>query len=647
MKWSNLLSFGVTLFLFGWLGPSLVGSERVPEFPVEHFFKNPQFTNFQISPDGNTLLALGPHANRTNLYTFEIETLEARRITSFTRDNIIRAEWASNERILYYQDRDGYESFGITAVNKDGSRVRRLVEPLADRAGFVPRVTMVIDLLPKDPDGVLVSNNDHRVDYPDVYHMNIFTGARRLLERNPGDVTWWVPDQEGVVRAAVFSERDSERAGVRFRPSAEAPWEELIAFGVESPGWSPLDFNFAGDALYVTSNLEEDKAGIYRFDLKERKMGEEIFRHELVDVSSVLMSRFHKALTAIMYQAEKPEIRWLSQEGAEIQALLDQRFPGLVNRVVSASEDETRLVIRSYSDRQPSIFHLLDFRGGSLRLVPLGLSRPWVDPETMAEMRPIWIEARDGTQLQAYLTLPVGRKEGERVPLVLHPHGGPWARDFWSYNAEVQFLANRGFAVLQVNFRGSTGFGREFESSSFRKFGTDMQDDLIDSVRWAIAQGYADPDRIASYGASYGGYATMMQMVLYPEVYKRGINYVGVVDLVDQVYHFRNRERSEEAFAYWQRRVGDPEDPEGRAMLVEHSPITHLEKLAGPVFIVHGNNDPRVNLEQAQKLRREMNRLKKPFEWLAKANEGHGFSKEENIIELYTRIDAFLAPLKN
>ncbi len=623
--------------------PPMVSGE-VRRIPVEDFFRNSEFTGFQISPDGNYLTAIGPFRGTQNLFAFDVETLTPVRLTANRRNNVLGAVWASNDRILYFIDNDGNESMGIFAINKDASRPRTLVEPAAARQGtYVFRQTLLLDPLTEDPNGILVMNNDNWVDYPDVYYMNIFTGGKRLVERNPGDVVGWVTDQNGVVRAASFSNRDTNMTGVRFRKDADADWEELARFGDEAPGWTPLAFDFDRARMFVRSNLDEDKAGIYIFDLTSRAMGEQLFRHPKVDAGGVVMSRFHRSMVAVTYNAEKPGWRWFSEEGNDIQKLLDATFPDTINRVVDSSDDATRMVIASSSDRQPVFFHLLDFRGGQLRLIPLGHSRDWIKPEEMAEMRPYWIQTRDEKEMLVYLSLPPNRKEGERVPLILNPHGGPWHRDSWGFDPEVQFLANRGFAVLRVNFRGSTGFGRDFLQASYKRWGLEMQDDLIDAVRWAIDEGYVDPDRIGVMGASYGGYATMMQMVLYPEVYKRGVNIVGVVDLVDQVNHWWNRLRRKEATEFWKRRVGDPDSE--RELLVEHSPLTHVDKLEGPVFIVHGTLDPRVSIEHATRLRSAMRRLNKPFEWMVKRDEGHGFIKEENRIDLYQKVDAFLAPL--
>lgn len=637
MKIYYLIILGIFAAL---TGHAQVGQGKVP---LEDFFRNTEFSGWRLSPDGETLLALGPWEGRRNLFSFELSTMQARRLTGFKENNVANAIWATNDRILYFMDRDGNESFGIFAIDKNGDKPRTLVPPLGARPGtFVVRYTTVLDVLESDESGILVINNDERIDYPDVYFMDIGSGGMRIHTRNPGNVTGWFTDQNSKVRAAVYSDRANKRGGILYRKDESSEWEDLGSFGEDAPGWRPVAFDFDKEVLYVRSNLKEDRSGLYLYDLKKRSFGAKLFSHDEVDVGSLVMSRHYRAPVGVSYNADKPSVKWFSEEYTQIQSLLDRTFPDTVNLLVSASHDETRMVVSSFSDRHPAFFHLLDFRDGTLELTPLSKSRPWIDPDQMAEMLPVDIKARDGKILPSYLTLPRNRKDGEPVPMIVNPHGGPWARDSWGFNPEVQFLANRGFAVLQVNFRSSTGFGREFERAGNKRWGVEMQYDIIDAVRWAIAEGYADKDRIAIYGASYGGYATMMQLVQYPEYYQRGINYVGPVHLPDLINHRRSVNQNE-VYQYYQRTIGDPETE--MELLLQHSPITHLDKLTVPVFIIHGTLDPRVPVEQAVMLRRQLERMGKPYEWLVKTNEGHGFSKEENNFEKYAAIEEFLKPL--
>ena len=280
-----------------------------------------------------------------------------------------------------------------------------------------------------------------------------------------------------------------------------------------------------------------------------------------------------KSCGVVVYETEKPHSHWFHTERQQIQAYLDARFPGFHNILVNADEAHRRIVVASYSDRYPVVYSLLRIVDGALELEILANTRP-IDPELLAEMQPISFTARDGTLLQGYLTVPPWGK-GEVLPLILHPHGGPWRRDSWGYNPVVQFLASRGLAVLQVNFRSSSGYGYAFLHAGDKRWGTDMQDDLVDAVMWAVDEGITERGRIGIYGTSYGGYATMAQLVLHPELYQFGITGVGPVDLIGLI-NWRRKWKQERAYHFYTRTIGDPET-EG-ALLRRHSPINFIER---------------------------------------------------------------------
>lgn len=614
-------------------------ANNVPRIPVEDFFRNPEFASFQVSPNGRYVAALGPFENRLNLFVFDREDGAIQRITETRRNSVQSFVWANNDRLLYFMDDDGNESFGIFAVNRDGSRSRVLVEPIAARQGVtVLRQTILLDRYDQDDDLIMVINNDRHLDYPDVYLMNIQNGGRRIFERNPGNVVSWVPDQSGVIRAAIFSDRAAKEQGILYRSSPAEDWKEIVRFGVDAPSWSPIAFDHSEEILYVSSNLQQDRAGIYAYILETGEF-ELIYENDVVDVSGLIMSDFRQSPIGIIYQEFKPRTVWFDEEKKDIQMILDENFPDTVNIISSMSDEEDVMVITSYSDRQPVFFNLIAIGDdGTLSLTPLGHSRSWLNPEYLSEMRPISIEARDGKTLHGYLTIPTG-SDGKNLPMVVHPHGGPWARDNWGFNPTIQFLANRGFAVLQINFRGSTGFGRTLLRAGDKQWGESMQHDVIDAVRWAIEEGIADRDRIGIYGASYGGYTVMAQMTQYPEYYQWGINNVGPVELRALIRH---RRQLTELLDFYSRTIGHPDDE--RDLLAAHSPINFIDRLQAPVFIIHGSLDPRVPVAQANMLRREMRRHNKEYKWLVKTDEGHGFRKEENRIEQYQQIEAFLAP---
>jgi len=298
--------------------------------------------------------------------------------------------------------------------------------------------------------------------------------------------------------------------------------------------------------------------------------------------------------------------------------------------------EETIGVVTSSSSTQPSKYYLFDMQKGSLEALPS--SRPWIDSAEMAEMKPVKFNARDGLELHGYLTLPNG-SDGKNLPMILNPHGGPWARDGWGFNSETQFLANRGYAVMQVNFRGSTGFGRNHFDKGNKQWGRSMQDDLSDAVKWAVDQGIVDKDRVCIYGGSYGGYAAMAGLTFTPELYQCGINYVGVTSiplLFETMPVAWDEQRTMMA-----ERVGDPEKE--NEFLEEWSPVNHADKIKAPVFMAYGLRDPRVDIKHAFQMEKAMKKNNVEHELMIKKREGHGFVKQENRYDFYGRMESFLA----
>jgi dipeptidyl aminopeptidase/acylaminoacyl peptidase len=348
-----------------------------------------------------------------------------------------------------------------------------------------------------------------------------------------------------------------------------------------------------------------------------------------------LYSKKRKLLTGVSFETSRVGYRFFDEERQRIQTFLDERLAGYENRLISHSKDETQFVVCSATDRSMGTYYLLDV--GSMKLTELFQVSPWLEESQMATMQAIEYESRDGLRIQGYLTLPRG-VEPQKLPTIVHPHGGPWARDSWGFNPEIQFLASRGYAVLQVNFRGSTGFGRKFMEASFGQWGLDMQDDITDGVKWAIEEGFADPRRVAIYGGSYGGYATLAGMTKTPELYACGISYVGVSNLFTWIAAIP---------PYWKpylemmyEMVGHPERDERRFR--ETSPLFHADRIAAPLFVAQGANDPRVRKEESDQIVDALRKRKVQVEYMVKDNEGHGFHNEENRFDFYRAMERFL-----
>ena len=528
----------------------------VREIPLEDFFKNPDKSSYQISPDGMFYSFMAPYESRMNVFIQKIGDSESMRITDVTDRDIAGYTWVSNERILYLKDNGGDENFALYAVNIDGSNPQSLT-------AFDSVRTELIDDLEDQEDYVMVGLNKRDQRIYDPYRLNVQTGELSMLAENPGNISGWMTDHEGKLRVALTT--DGVNNSLMYRETEDSEWEILFT-GNFKESLDPLFFTFDNKNLYVSSNVGRDKSAIRMYDVAKKELGEILFEHPDVDVSNLSYSRKRKVLTTVSYTIDKRERSFLDAETEAWFKKLEAKLAGYEIGISGRSKDESKLVVRTYSDRSLGAYYFYDIAED--RLEKLEDVSPWVQEDEMAEMQPVSYQSRDGLTIRGYLTLPKG-KEAKNLPVVVNVHGGPWARDYWGYSNEVQFLANRGYAVLQMNYRGSVGFGRAFWEASFKQWGQAMQDDVSDGAQWLIDQGIADSSRVAIYGGSYGGYATLAGLTYTPNLYACGVDYVGVSNLFTFM---------ETIPPYWTQylemlyeMVGHPEADS--AMLAAYSPI--------------------------------------------------------------------------
>ncbi|MGS0535285.1 alpha/beta hydrolase family protein [Pseudoalteromonas sp. SaAl2] len=391
--------------------------------------------------------------------------------------------------------------------------------------------------------------------------------------------------------------------------------------------------------LFVASNIGRDTSAIYRFDPEKNKLGELIFAEPGIDVSNLMLSLKRKKLIAISYFDEYPEVVYFDKETAQMMASLEMNFTNKTVNVISQSKDEMLNVVLVTSDVDPGQYYLFDKTKNTLKSLVSRMD--WLDTEKLSPMKPIKFKSRDGLTLRGYLTIPKD-SNGKNLPLIVNPHGGPYGiRDFWGFNPEIQFFASRGYATVQVNFRGSGGYGRNFQQAGYGgKWGAEMQNDITDTVKYLVSQGIVDPKKVCIYGASYGGYATMAGLTFTPELYSCGINYVGVTD-VELLFESMPK-HWEPQRELLKKQIGDPDDAD---LMKKMSPLYHVDKIVAPLMIVHGAKDPRVVRKHATELRSALEKrgiTLSDDEWIMKDNEGHGFQKQENKFELYSKMEKFL-----
>ncbi len=620
----SLALLGSTLPFAGTAGAAETVSAVPPLIPMEDFFKNPETAAFNISPNGKKLAFMKPWERRMNVYIRDIESGEEKRITSATERDVAGFFWKGSDRIVYMQDKGGDENFHVYITDSEGAVSRDLTPFDGVKAG-------VVDDLEEDPKHMLLNMNKLNPEVFDVYRCDLDTGELTLIAENPGNITGWLTDHDGRLRAAY--ETDGVNCSVLYRASEDKPFEKLITTNFKET-FIPLMFNYDNKKMYIASNLERDKTAIFAFDPDANKTEELIFEHPDVDVASLISSKKRKVITGAVYTTDRSYYHFFDAERKELQDTLEALFPGKNVAVRQMDDEERRVIFSIYGDRTRGTTYLYDRE--TKKLDKLADLAPWLKEEHMAPMMPIQYKSRDGLTIHGYLTLPSGVASKD-LPVVVNPHGGPSARDTWGFDSEAQFLANRGAAVLHVNFRGSTGYGKAFWQAGFKQWGRAMQDDITDGVHWLIEQGIADKNRVAIYGASYGGYAALAGAIFTPDLYACAVDYVGVSNiftLLDSIppywEPFREMEYEE---------IGHPE--KDKELLTAISPVFHADKIRIPLLVAQGANDPRVKKAESDQIVEAVRKAGKDVVYIVKDNEGHGFHNEENRFDFYRAMEQF------
>ena len=597
-----------------------------PQIPLEDFFRNPEKSAYQISPDGKFISFMAPYESRMNIFVQKTGSDKATRLTSETDRDIAGYYWANADRILFLKDSGGDENFALYGVDKDGKNSKCLT-------CFEGVRTQIIDELEDQPDFVIIGLNQRNAMVFDPYRLNIKTGEKEMLAENPGNIQGWMTDHEGKLRIAIAIV-DGVNTQLLYRDDESQEFEPVLTTSFKE-SLSPNFFTFDNKHLYATSNLGRDKLAAVIFDPKTAKETEVLYENEDFDVGGISYSRKRKVITAASYTSWKRERHFFDDEARTMFEKHESLLSGYEIAITASDKAEENYIIRTYSDRSMGAYYLYDKT--KEKLTKIQDVSPWLDEDQMAEVKPIQYRSRDGLVIHGYLTLPKG-VEAKNLPVVVNPHGGPWARDNWGFNPEVQFLANRGFAVLQMNFRGSTGYGKAFWEASFKEWGLSMQNDITDGVYWLIREGIADKDRVAIYGASYGGYATLQGLVVTPTLYAAGVDYVGVSNLFTFMQTIP---------PYWKpmldmmyEMVGNPEA--NKQQFEATSPAMNADKIIAPLFVAQGANDPRVNIAESDQIVEAMRTRGIEVEYMVKDNEGHGFRNEENRFDFYRAMEAFL-----
>ena len=611
------------------------------------FFESPPLRHPRLSPDGQRIagimsmggtevLIVRPTLGGTLQPIVKLE--RTRRRLSYA---VRRVGWPSNERLLVSLERPHQAARGVRARETrllsveavSGARPQYLGEdwPYEEYSQVQDRI---LDWLPDDPDHVLVSLWMPGQNGFGVRSLNVRNGSLNTLVRARYGSLDWFADHRGVVRAGSGEPRSGTDDFLYARISDAHDWEEIRR---SSRFDDDAYFSFAGftddpEQILVYRASDAGRRALYRYDLSTRSMGEEVFAHPEYDVDSVRTSRRDGRLLSIHYHGERPEAVYVDPEARAEAEALERALSGAHWRVVHSDADDEILILETQSDVTPPRYFLFDRTRKALS--PLYSAYPKLEGRSLAKMEPVRFTARDGLEIPGYLTTPTS---GEApYPTIVHPHGGPWARDVWGFDPVAQYLASLGFAVFQPNFRGSDGYGSAFEDRGRGEWGLSMQDDITDGTKWLVEQGIADPDRIGIYGASYGGYAALWGLIDQPDLYRAGASFAGVTDLPRMLSDdARYYSRVEEMEAL----VGDRWSD--RERLARTSPAENASAIRVPVLIAHGTEDPTVHVAHAEAMAGALEGAGKEVEVLLYQGEVHGFQDERNRIDFYDELGRF------
>ncbi|MDD6123555.1 MAG: S9 family peptidase [Bacteroidales bacterium] len=600
--------------------------------PLEDFFRNSERTGYQLSPDARHISYLAPWHDRLNLFVRPIDRpdAEAVRLTAETERSLAGYMWADNERLIFSKDTAGDENYQLYGVRPDGSDLRAYTAFEGVRSG-------IIDDLEEQPDFILICMNRRNPEVFDPYRLNLATGELTLLAENPGNYQGWMTDHDGKLRAAVAIV-DGVNTQLLYRDTEEEPFRPVLTTNFKDVV-SFMEFTPDNREVYAATNLGRDKTVLVRMNPATCEELEVLYEDDRYDVESISYSRKRKKLLSVYCTGHKEPVRhYFDEEERQLRKRIGEHFPGRRFGMADSDKAEEHYLVYVGGDRTRGAYWLYD--ATTDQATHMADLAPWLDEAEMNEMLPVDYTTRDGLHIEAYLTLPDGLSldEARNLPVVVNPHGGPWARDTWGFSSEVQFLANRGYAVFQMNYRGSTGYGRRFLEASYKQWGLRMQDDITDGVEWLIGQGIADPGRIAIYGGSYGGYATLAGLCFTPELYACGIDYVGVSNLFTFMQTIPPYWRPMLEMMYEQ--VGNPETD--REQLAATSPALHAENIRVPLLIAQGANDPRVNKAESDQMVEALRQRGITVEYMVKDNEGHGFHNQENRFDFYRAVEKFL-----
>ncbi len=602
-------------------------------------FGNPEIAAAQLSPNGQYIAFLKPWKDTRNVYVKGVNEpfSAARLLTTETKRPVAGYMWTHDSKfIVFAKDHDGDENYNVYAVDPAAKPAAgQDAPPARDLTGLKGVRVMIFEAPKSDPNIIYIGLNDRDKAWHDLYKLNISNGKKTLLRKNTDRITGWGFDIKGNLRLATRSADNGDTEILRVDADKMTQIYSCSVFET----CSPIHFLPDDSKVYMQTNKGMDLVSLVLMDPQTGKT-EMVESDPLgkVDLGGALFSEKTEELVETWYIAARAKTYFKEKAFGDDNHWLERKFPKKEIKVVSRTDDERFWLVTADSDTEPGQTVLFDRKTRSL--TPQFTIRDKIPRQALAEMKPVTYKSSDGLEIPAYLILPKG-VPARNLPALIIPHGGPWGRDTWSYNPMAQFFANRGYAVLMPNFRGSTGYGRKFLDAGNLEWGRKMQDDLTWGVKYMVSEGIADPRRVGILGGSYGGYATLAGVAFTPDVYAAAVDIVGpsnLITLLDSIPPYWEPIRK-----LFYQRMGDPNTPQGKAQLMEQSPLNSADKIKTPLLVAQGANDPRVNRREAEQIVIALRERGFSVEYILAPDEGHGFARPVNNLALFMASEKFLA----
>lgn len=593
--------------------------------PVADFFSTPEKTNFRISPSGEYITYLGLYNGEKNIYMVCTgDEGSPQRITSETEWGVHSYFWANDDELVFTKDKRD-DSLQVFAVHRSTLAVRHLMRPSTVKLRWISP-TKVIN------NSFLISLNERDSSVFDVYRLRTDACKRELVARNPGNIIRWYADLNGELRLALAS--DSVKETMLYRDNENEPFRPVTSNSFKN-SIMPLGFSARKRShIFALSNLNRDKLALVEIDMATGEEVAVIYSHPDVDINHGGYSSERGEMAYATFATWKQQRHFLDEKTEQVYDAIGKKLEGYEIDILDRDTARNRFIVQAFTDKDPGAIYYFDMKGNVL--VKLTDNSPALRDRLLAEMKPVTYKSRDGQLINGYLTLPPTMK-GSKVPVIVYPHGGPGARSKWEFNPVVQYFANRGFAVFQVNYRGSSGYGKAFWSAGFKEWGGKIQNDITDGVKWLISEGIADPKRVGIYGAGFGGYSALHGACFNSDIYACAASYSGFTNLFTYL-----KEIPPHLTPYLQMYyeiIGNPETEPG--LIKAMSPVFHSENIDIPVFIAQGGRDSRSAVNETNQFVQKLRKRNIPVTYMLREEEGRYFRNEENRIRLYQELGDF------